>query len=223
MENKKGSTVLVIILLIVLVGAGAYIFYQYKSYGDLDKKYTDVNNKYNELNKKSTEKVVEDNSLKEGYVVFKSYRNQENIFNIYGLSAYSYEIDGLVVAYNNSLYYVSGLKVDDTLANLPTTTLNEEGYYSQNGNHIKKFNGKESDLAKVVFSKATFSTDGSKYPILIYKDGSVESINEVSEALKNYKIKNFISEKCIQPGDFMCAKAEYEVVLQDGTTQKVQY
>ena len=77
MENKKNLSVLVIILLVVLVGAGCYIFYQYKSFNDLNKKYNDIKNKSG-----NTSITSQSDILKEGYIVYKTVKNEQ--YKIYG-------------------------------------------------------------------------------------------------------------------------------------------
>ena len=81
-------------------------------------------------------------------------------------------------------------------------------------------------MLKVVFSIPYNSTDGAQYPILIYKSGQIESSNSATNyEMKNYKIKDFISEECkkFKENTPICEKGqlEYKVILQDGTEKTI--
>lgn len=170
---KKNLSVLVIILLVVLVGTGCYIFYQYKSFNYLNKKYNDIKNKSG-----NTSITSQSNILKEGYIVYKTVKNEQ--YKIYGIGSYVSE-SGIIIGYNNSLYYLHSSDDFKDIGMISTVSFDSNNIYSNSGTYIRKYKGNEKDLLKVTFSRSVLNTDGSPYPILIYKDGSIESIEEVEK------------------------------------------
>ena len=130
---------------------------------------------------------------------------------------------GIIIGYNNSLYYLHSSDDFKDIGMISTVSFDSNNIYSNSGTYIRKYKGNEKDLLKVTFSRSVLNTDGSPYPILIYKDGSIESIEEVEKKLKNYKIKDFISEDCIQrDNNNFCTSASYDVIIQDGTKQVIK-
>lgn len=223
-KSNKGLIIFLLVLVLLLLGGLGFGIYKYMK---LDKNYNKLSsdnktiNKELDSTKESLEKTNDDaNSLKEGYVKFgKDYK-------IYAIEQHNSTNYSMVVGYNGNLYsIVAGQYGTMCISKIPEAKFNSSNDYeckidSGIDSYIHKFNGKESDLSKVVFSISYNSTDGAKYPILIYKTGKIETNNaETTKALKDKKIKDFVSEECKEFNGMECKKGkiEYKVVLQDGT------
>ena len=225
-KNNIGLKILVWFLTILLAATVGYIV------GDkfIFNNKTEGNTANEIVNKNgdTTEKEENTTTLKEGYIIFDDYNEEK--YKIYGITMYS-GYDYAVVGYKNNLYVVEqDILCISKINSVNFDSLNtfegkfNEGEVNEYSCRIKKFDGKESDLLKVTSSIWHSSTDGSKYPILIYKDGRVETINnDTAEVLKDYKIKDFVSEKCKKFNNMKCEKGqlEYKVVLQDGTMKTI--
>lgn len=230
-KNNKGLVVFLFILVLLLLVGLAFGTYKYI---ELDKDYNKLsadNKKVSEqLNseKKEIEQVSEDvTNLKEGYIKFG------NDYKIYAIEQHNSATYSIIVGYNNSLYSIeAGQYGTMCISKIAEAEFNSSNDYEciisdSVDSYIHKFNGQESDLSKVTFSIWHSSTDGAKYPILIYKSGVIETTNkETAEALKDYKIKDFISEKCddFEEGNAPICKqghVSYEVVLTDGTKKTI--
>lgn len=223
-KSNRGLVVFLVVLVLLLLGGLGFGAYKYM---ELDKDYNklidDNKTMSEELNttKDSLEKTnIDANSLKEGYIKFgKDYK-------IYSLEQHNSATYSMVVGYNGNLYsIVAGQYGTMCISKISEAKFNSSNDYeckidSDVDSYIHKFKGKESDLSKVAFSISYNSTDGAKYPILIYKSGEIETNNEeTTKALKDYKIKDFVSEECKELNGMECKKGkiEYKVVLQDGT------
>ena len=234
MENKKNSKGLVITLVIfmlVFAACAALLFTGViKSPMVKEKDCTEtkcsVDTKTDDDTKKDSK--VEDTGLKEGYLVY------ENDYKIYGIYNYV-ELASVVVGYNDNIYLVDGGDNQvGCIKKLGELQFDENskakcGWEHGTDSDAYKFTTKESELAKVVFRVPIGSTSGYKTPILIRKDGSIETTNkQTANAVKDYKIKDFIEETCIEhptdgnrfPGD--CLKGQYKVILQDGTEKTIE-
>lgn len=226
---KKGTKIALIIFIILFLLACLALGYGYTKYNKLDNDYKNLSIKYNDANRKletptEIEKPSDEASgLKEGYITFsKDYK-------IYAIEQHNSASYSIVVGYKNDLYHINASENGFMcIPKIADAKFDSERNYTCEGDstssEIHKFNGNESDLAKIVFSVWHSSTDGSKYPILIYNTGEVESTNEdTNSALKDYKIKDFISEKCNDFDGMSCkdGKASYTVILQDGSEKTI--
>ncbi len=232
-KNSTGLVVLVVFLFIVIFGLVGYICYDKGVFDSLLGKDKPVEEP------KTEETTADVNVLSEGFIKIDTHDNNE--YKIYSVIAYGSNISSYVVSVSDTLYWVRPLDGDQALAcieKIPNAKFDSNNKYTckiekdrtdkaDYDAEIYKFNGSASDLVKVTSSIAYFSTDGSKYPIFIYKSGNVESAQkDTNDVLKDYKIKDFISEKCIETdansnGPAMCKKVEYKVLLQDGTEKTI--
>ena len=233
-ENKKSGKGLVITLIVLLVAFAACAALLFTGVikspmVKCEEKTTEKTNTKTDSDTKKDSKV-EDTSLEEGYVLY------DKDHKVYGIYNYV-ELASLVVGYNGDLYYIAGgdspsscvLRVGEVSYDQENKATCDMTSIETSPSQIMKYNGKEKDLAKVVYRVPIGSTSGFKNPILIFKDGSIETTNQqTANALKDYKIKDFIEEKCVEhptdgsqfPGD--CLKGEYKVVLQDGTEKTIE-
>lgn len=218
-ENKTGKGLVVTLVVLIILLVGIIVFGGYK-YINLQKN----NDKLTDENKTITEKL---NKQKEKYITFKKE------YKIYALEQHHSATYSIVVGYNDSLYHITAGEYGIMcISKIKDAKFDSNGNYTckpfedSDESYIHKFNGKESDLSKVAFSVSYNSTDGAKYPILIYKSGNIESLSdETNSVLKNYKIKDFISEKCnkFESNAPACEKGQilYKVILQDGTEKTI--
>lgn len=230
-DKKKSHIGLIIFLILIIICLVGYICYDK---GLLDS----FIGKEKTEEPKQEEKLSEDvNGLSEGFIKIDNHNNDE--YRIYSVIAYGSNISSYVVGVDNSLYWVRPLEMEQVLScieQIPSAKFDASNKFEckieqdRTGSadydaEIYKFNGNASDLVKVTSSISYFSTDGSKYPILIYKSGSIESFSqETNDALKDYKIKDFVEEKCEKfDSNMNCesGKLMYKVILQDGSEKTI--
>ena len=226
-KSNKGLVVLVVVLIILLLGSVGYICY--------DKGVFDgLLGKDKPLEEPKAEEIKD---LSEGFIKIDNHDNAE--YRVYSIIAYGSNISSYIVSVDNALYWVRPLEMDQTLdciEKIPSAKFDASNKFeckieqdrtdkADYDAEIYKFNGNASDLVKVTSSISYASMDGSKYPILIYKAGNIESIQkDTNDALKDYKIKDFIEEKCEKIDNNMnceSGKLIYKVVLQDGTEKTI--
>lgn len=230
-KSNKGLIIFLVVLVLLLLGGLGFGAYKYveldKNYNKLSSDSKIANEQLNSA-KDNLEKVnKEAGDLKEGYIKFgKDYK-------IYALEQHNSATYSMIIGYDNNLY---NLNADENgtmcISKIADAKFDKNGDYTcklygeSTNTYIHKFDGKESDLSKIVFSIWYSSSDGAKYPIIIYKSGEIETTNEeTAEVLKDYKIKDFINEEC---GEFesnspACkkGKATYEVILQNGEKKTI--
>ena len=232
-NNNNGLKFLIVLLILIILGLIGYICYDKGVFNDLLEKYKIIKKE------EPKEELSEEDSLElsEGFVKVQYHGDAE--YKVYSVIAYGNSISSYVVSVNDALYWVRPLENDQTLAcieKIVTAKFDSSNKYicktdqdrtdkADYDAEIYKFEGKASDLVKATSSIAYYSTDGSKYPILIYNSGNVESVNkDTDNVLKDYKIKDFIEEKCEKFDDNMkCenGKLVYKVILQDGTEKTI--
>ena len=238
-KSNKGLVAAIIILIILLLGALGGTYYIWNNM----KKDFDSLNKELKQAKISLEKEKSENIevLEEGYITLRENPSDNNEVKIYSVVQYGEGINYIIFSYNNQIYQIKPNEYKNLVACINETPKakfdssnkfkckidkdeTDKDYYDA---EIYKFDGKASNLVKVTSSILYNSTDGSSYPILIYKDGSIETTSEeTNKNLKDYKIKDFISEKCDKFSDGMtCDKGKitYKVILQDEAEKTINY
>ncbi len=249
--KSKGLIIILIVFIILFLGTALVLGYGYFKYNDLQKNFVDLQKKYddtntnlentnNELTKAKTDldasKKVE-NGLKQGYIPVK-FLDKDTDYKIYDIEFYGGGLHYIIVSYKDELYQVN-VSGEDAASVIYTAIdkISKAKFDSDNNYEVKidgvfvamhKFSGKASELTKVTANIPYNSSDGSNVPILIYKSGEVEStISNISKALKDYKVKDVLSQKCLKPegNGFECKKGKiaYKVVLQDGTEKEINY
>lgn len=225
--NKKsnaGLIVLVIFLIILLLGSygGGYYLWD-----NMKKESDSLSAKL----EKAESELSEVKDLKDSI----KYIDFDDGYKVYALKQHHSNTASMIVGYKGSIYKVTGDNLTFGALQISKVKFDDQGMYEEKGenfdlfDYIYKFKGKESDLAKATFAVPYNSMDGSYSPILIYKDGSVEASDYIEEALKDYKIKDFISDEieCVGGLDdnMSCPKGKitFKVILQDGTEKTITY
>ena len=224
--KSTGKTVTIIILIVLLLGLGAYTAY--------DKLVLDKNTKTNlevardDLEIANREKKEANDKLNEIKAENSTKSTNLNNINLYSAGTYHAEY-----AYEGKMYIVSFKESADNeeetydLSDLMTSNnyTKSSSYYN-----IKDLDIDEDKVEKVVTTNNFYTSDPHEFIYIIFKDGSVKRYNHDGYSslsslkgdyvLKDYKVKD-IKVSC--PGGWeSCSALTYKLTLQDGTTKQIK-
>ena len=224
--KSTGKTVTIIILIVLLLGLGAYTAY--------DKLVLDKNTKTNlevardDLEIANREKKEANDKLNEIKTENSTKSTNLNNINLYSAGTYHAEY-----AYEGKMYIVSFKEKEDNEEEMyDLSDLMASNNYTKSSSYynIKDLDIEEDKVEKVVTTNNFYTSDAQEFIYIIFKDGSVKRYNhdgcsslssiKGDYVLKNYKVKD-IKVSC--PGGWeSCRALTYKLTLQDGTTKQIK-
>lgn len=236
--KSTGKTVTIIILIVLLLGLGAYTAYDKLvldkntktnlevARDDLEianREKKEANDKLNEIKVEDTQKASETNE--KNYII-STYREKD--MHIYAIG-YGY----LIYTYDGQLYISSvnepSLLGSDECLGIENITASSNPTKSGDGYKTKNLNISEEDLNKVVVKTIYNPSDAISLFFIIKKDGTVfkymltdSGINHMKKQtiLSDYKVKDL--EVICNSSSKTCENPTYKLTLQDGTTKQIK-
>ena len=225
-KNKKGKTIAIVILIVLLVALGAYTIY--------DKLVLDKNVK-NDLEETRDNLEIANREKKEANEKIKALEKDqlenasESTQNSNSISVYSYGYDHAEYS-NNGEIYIAVFKEaldEDNNCNIESLVLSADKTKSTDCYKVKKLNIKERDINKIITTNNFYTSDPQQFIYVIYKNGSVTRYNFMGEpqmkseqVLKDYKVKD-LKVSC-KGGWENCKSLTYKLTLLDGTEKTVK-
>lgn len=225
-KNKKGKTIAIVILIVLLVALGAYTTY--------DKLVLDKNVK-NDLEETRDNLEIANREKEEANEKIKALEKEqlenasENAQNSNGINVYSYGYDHTEYS-NNGEIYIAVFKEaldEDNNCNIESLVLSADKTKSTDCYKVKKLNIKERDINKIITTNNFYTSDPQQFIYVIYKNGSVTRYNFMGEpqmkseqVLKDYKVKD-LKVSC-KGGWENCKSLTYKLTLLDGTEKTVK-
>lgn len=239
-KNKKGKTIAIVILIVLLVALGAYTTY--------DKLVLDKNAKNdleetrdnleiaNREKKEANDKIkdLEKDAKETSNVEEKNYYtiNLDNIANDIHVYSMGYGKE-IIYAYNGEMYIADDDNDSDddsysyTSMNIfvsKNPTKSSKTDYTK----IAKLNIKESKVAKVKIVNNFYTSDAQEFIYIIFIDGTVKRYYyggdgkemEGNQVLKDYKVKDL--EVSCKGGWENCKSLTYKLTLLDETEKTVK-
>lgn len=225
-KNKKGKTIAIVILIVLLVALGAYTTY--------DKLVLDKNTK-NDLEETRDNLEIANREKKEANEKIKALEKDqlenasENTQNLNSINVYSYGYNHAEYS-NNGEIYIAVFKEaldEDNNCNIESLVLSADKTKSTDCYKVKKLNIKERDINKIITTNNFYTSDPQQFIYVIYKNGSVTRYNFMGEpqmkseqVLKDYKVKD-LKVSC-KGGWENCRSLTYKLTLLDGTEKTVK-
>ena len=225
-KNKKGKTIAIVILIVLLVALGAYTTY--------DKLVLDKNVK-NDLEETRDNLEIANREKEEANEKIKALEKDqlenasENTQNSNGINVYSYGYNHAEYS-NNGEIYIAVFKEaldEDNNCNIESLVLSADKTKSTDCYKVKKLNIKERDINKIITTNNFYTSDPQQFIYVIYKNGSVTRYNFMGEpqmkseqVLKDYKVKD-LKVSC-KGGWENCKSLTYKLTLLDGTEKTVK-
>lgn len=210
LKNNRGSIVITVILIIIIIALGAYIVYDKFIVNDkCEKETVEVENK---------DKDYKDNVIVKDrdYIPYKDGK-----INVYAIGD-----SALVFGTNKSLYLADLASAASGLFDNITNTENKEfSIYADEESKAKIVNlgASEDEIKRVKIYHDVLSKDPTYNVYLIYKNGSVkmltvrDEVGALKSILSEYKVTD-LEEVC---GDSNCSHASYKLTLSDGSTKTI--
>ncbi len=225
-KNKKGKTIAIVILIILLVALGAYTTY--------DKLVLDKNTK-NDLEETKDNLEIANREKKEANEKIKDLQKEqlenasENTQNLNSINIYSTGNNHAEYAYNGEIYLVSFEELDnkDDQCDISNIISADDKTKSTDCYKIQKLNIKEKNINKIITTNNFYTSDAQEFIYIIFKDGTVKRYYyagdtdiEGKQVLKDYKVKD-LKVSC-KGGWENCKSLTYKLTLLDGTEKTIQ-
>lgn len=225
-KNKKGKTIAIVILIVLLVALGAYTTY--------DKLVLDKNAK-NDLEETRDNLEIANREKKEANEKIKALEKDqlentsESTQNSNSVNLYSYGYNHAEYGYNGEIYLVSfeELDDDDDQCDIENLISADDKTKSTDCYKVKKMNIKEKNINKIITTNNFYTSDAQEFIYIIFKDGTVKRYNyagdtdiEGKQVLKDYKVKD-LKVSC-KGGWENCRSLTYKLTLLDGTEKTVK-
>lgn len=175
-KNKKGKTIAIVILIVLLVALGAYTTY--------DKLVLDKNAK-NDLEETRDNLEIANREKKEANEKIKDLEKDqlenasENTQNSNSVNVYSYGYNHAEYGYNGEIYLVSfeELDDDDDQCDIENLISADDKTKSTDCYKVKKLNIKEKNINKIIPTNNFYTSDAQEFIYIIFKDGTVKRYN----------------------------------------------
>lgn len=243
MKKNIGFILVIVILLLVSLGLGGYIFYD-KYYMDKSDKKEDMNAAENNSDVTDGLKAKNINIITNGYL-FDMYFDDNKTDDYVRVYAVSYGI--CAFEYKDNVYYVTisdngdrGPSFSDALSYFVDNFSNIK--WDENGEYSYKFEDESSvvyyfhkvdsasKISQIFIQHAVGATDPQSESYVLYSNGDIKDLNgkeyftnnsSVMNELKKYNYISSIKHVCIKYDKDVCVTDGY-VIEGDGTTKIIE-